>query len=162
MGGEGRRTACGALAVILLAACSGGSSGGARPSPPADGTGAHPVQARCRHATPIDRTRGNELHGTTRNGELWGIAMGEHVPPRVGDRLKIVWRMTGHGDVRVTTTRPDGTTARLTFGPDPHGASTYTRPGDEWGTGFHFDEAGCWTIHLARADTSGSVWLEIS
>jgi hypothetical protein len=50
----------------------------------------------------------------------------------------------------------------LVFGPERHSASSYHRPGDEWGTGFRFETAGCWHIHLARTDTSGDVWLEVA
>ena len=50
----------------------------------------------------------------------------------------------------------------LTFGPEPHGGSSYQRPGEEWGTGFSFDAAGCWRIHLERSVGSGDVWLAIA
>jgi hypothetical protein len=76
--------------------------------------------------------------------------------------LKIVWRMTGTGPLSVTFRAPDGERHRLTFGPEQHGASSWDRPGDEWGTGFKFTSAGCWHIHLARTDASGDVWLDVS
>ena len=41
----------------------------------------------------------------------------------------------------------------------PHSGSTYDRPGDEWGTGFLFDEPGCWHIHLQRTVRAGDVWM---
>jgi hypothetical protein len=49
----------------------------------------------------------------------------------------------------------------LIFGPEAHLASSYHRPGDEWGTGFEFDASGCWHIHLARRDASGDVWFTV-
>jgi hypothetical protein len=143
------------LAVAVLGACTGGTDDHAVPT-----TG--PVPRQCRNPTGIDTAHGNELHGTSADGELWGIAMGPHLPPRVGDPLKIVWRMSGHGALHVTVRRPDGSAARLTFGPDRHDRSTYHRPGDEWGTGFRFDQRGCWRIRLTRADTSGTVRLEVA
>lgn len=86
----------------------------------------------------------------------------DRVPLHVGDELKIVWRMTGSGPLRVAFAAPDGTRHPLTFGPEAHFAgSTYHRPGDEWGTGFRFDARGCWHIHLSRNDTSGDVWLDV-
>jgi hypothetical protein len=104
----------------------------------------------------------NEIRGTSRDASLWGLAVGPgRVPPRVGDELKIVWRMTGTGPLRVTFRAPDGTVRPLVFGPEAHSASTFDRPGDEWGSGFRFSTAGCWHIHFARADTSGDVWLDV-
>ena len=74
-------------------------------------------------------------------------------------QTKIVWRMVGSGDLTLVAIAPDGT--RL--GPDwldPHSlSSTWTRPGDEWGSGFTFTETGCWDIHAARQGLSGDVWL---
>jgi hypothetical protein len=105
----------------------------------------------------------HEIRGTSSNGQLWGLALGPgHVPPRAGDELKIVWRMTGTGPMHVTFSAPDGTRRALVFGPVAHtGGSSYQRPGDEWGTEFRFSSSGCWHIHLTRADTSGDVWLSI-
>jgi hypothetical protein len=102
----------------------------------------------------------NEIHGTSANGELWGLAFG-HVPPRVGEELKIVWRMTGTGPLHVVFTAPDGSRQPLVFGPEAHPGSTYRRPGDEWGTGFRFTVGGCWHIHLSRMDTSGDILLDV-
>ena len=105
----------------------------------------------------------NELRGASSNGELWGLVLGpDQVPPHIGDELKIVWRMTGSGPLRVAFAAPDGSSHPLVFGPEAHAAgSSYHRPGDEWGTGFRFDASGCWHIHLSRNDTSGDVWLEV-
>ena len=106
----------------------------------------------------------NEVHGTSATGQVWGLALGPgHVPPRAGDELKIVWRMTGTGPLTVVFTAPDGGRQPLVFGPEAHGAvSTYQRPGDEWGTGFRFTTSGCWHVHLIRDDTAGDVWLNVA
>ena len=72
-----------------------------------------------------------------------------------------MWRVTGHGPLRVVFTAPDGRRRPLVFGPEQHSASTYHRPGDEWGTGFRFTTGGCWRIHLARDDTAGDVWIDV-
>ena len=69
-----------------------------------------------------DRAR-NEIHGTSANGQLWGLALGPgRVPPRAGDELKIVWRMTGTGPLHVVFTAPDGSHEPLVFGPEAHAA----------------------------------------
>ena len=104
----------------------------------------------------------NEIRGVSSDAQLWGLALGPgHVPPRVGDELKIVWRMTGIGPLHVTFTAPTGRAQPLLFGPEAHSASSYHRPGDEWGTGFRFTTHGCWHIHFARNDTSADVWLNV-
>jgi hypothetical protein len=105
----------------------------------------------------------NEIRGTSHDASLWGLALGPgRVPPRAGDELKIVWRMTGNGPLRVTFRAPDESITPLEFGPEPHAASSFDHPGDEWGTGFRFTSPGCWHIHLARTDTSGDVWLDVA
>jgi hypothetical protein len=106
----------------------------------------------------------NEIRGASHDATIWGLALGPgHIPPRAGDELKIVWRITGTGPLHVTIAAPDGTTRPLVFGPEPHtGASTYHRPGDEWGTGIRFDTTGCWHLHLARANATGDVWLDVT
>jgi hypothetical protein len=104
----------------------------------------------------------NEIRGVSSDAQLWGLALGPgHVPPRVGEELKIVWRMTGTGPLRVSLTGPTGHARPLVFGPEAHSASSYHRPGDEWGTGFRFTTHGCWHIHFARNDTSADVWLNV-
>ncbi|MGW0804879.1 hypothetical protein [Nonomuraea sp. NPDC002799] len=84
--------------------------------------------------------------------------MGKPPLPR-GKEVKIVWRMTGEGPLRVTGTLPDGTSAKLVWGPEEHGGSNWERPGQEWGTGFVFPKRGCWKIELTRTRGSGHVWL---
>ena len=69
--------------------------------------------------------------------------------------------MTGRGPLRVAFTAPDGRRRALVFGPEAHPASSYVRPGDEWGTEFRFAVPGCWHIHFARTDTAADVWLDV-
>jgi hypothetical protein len=94
-------------------------------------------------------------------GTIWALAQG-HVPPAVGDSLKVVWRVTGSGPLRVTFTSPSGKPKSLEFGPEPHLASTFRHPGDEWGTGFGFDAPGCWKIRVAREGARATVRLSVS
>ncbi len=102
------------------------------------------------------------MRGVGTDAQLWGLALGPgHVPPRVGDELKVVWRMTGAGPLRISFTSPAGTRQPLVFGPEAHAASNYHRPGDEWGTGFRFTTAGCWHIHFARTTGAADVWLKV-
>jgi hypothetical protein len=119
----------------------------------------------CDAATPIGtgpESDGPEVQGIGTDATLYGLVFLTHpAPVRDGDELKIVWRMTGQGDLTVTSTSPTGAAGVLTFGPEPHTGSSYNRPGDEWGTGFLFDEPGCWQIHLQRTVGSADVWIDV-
>jgi hypothetical protein len=84
------------------------------------------------------------------------------LPLRVGEQIKIVWRMTGRGPLVATARSPSGAPTPLTFGPAEHLSSSYQRPGDEWGTGYLFPHPGCWHLHFARDDTQADVWFEIA
>lgn len=114
----------------------------------------------CDAATPIVD---NEVIGVATDATIYGLLFPTGpLPIRAGDELKIVWRMTGAGDLSVTYQAPDGSPVTLTFGPEAHSGSSYDRPGDEWGTGFKFDEPGCWHIHLERTEGSGDVWIAVA
>lgn len=79
----------------------------------------------------------------------------------VGKDFKIVFRLTGSGDARFSAHGPDGQTLAPVWGPEPHGGSTWTRPGDEWGLGFRFPTSGCWRLHAERTGAAGDVWVII-
>ncbi|MDG4821082.1 hypothetical protein O7635_04335 [Asanoa sp. WMMD1127] len=123
------------LAGLLLAAA--GCSGDRDAAPPP--TCSSPVHS--------------ELQGT---GSLWALFFprpGQTAPVVAGEETKIVWKIGGTGDFTIAATGPDGATAELVWGPTGHGASTWERPGTEYGTGFLFPRAGCWTVTAER--TSG-------
>jgi hypothetical protein len=71
--------------------------------------------------------------------------------------VKIVWRVTGSGGLQL-----GGRTHPLQWGPDAHGSSTYTRPGEEWGAGYLFTQPGCWTLRAIRGTASATVRLNIA
>ena len=103
-----------------------------------------------------------EVHGTGRDIQMWGLIMtGTPGPVRVHEDVKIVWRITGGGGLRLTVRDPEGRPRRLRWGPDLHTGSDYTRPGDEWGAGYRFAEPGCWTLRARRGAASASVWLKV-
>jgi hypothetical protein len=101
------------------------------------------------------------VHVPSAHGSVWALVQGQ-VPAKVGHSLKVVWRVTGSGPLHVTFTSPSGRPKTLDFGPDPHGASTFRHPGDEWGTGFGFDAPGCWKIRVARAGARATVGITVS
>lgn len=106
---------------------------------------------------------GSEIKGTTSEGvSLYGIGGGKHgFPIRVGEDVKIVWRMTGEGDLKVTATAPDGSYLAPVHDPQYHTGSNYERPGSEWGVFYKFNVPGCWNLHFTRGDSQGDVWLEV-
>lgn len=177
----GRLAIVAGLALLAATACTnsnrahepvaaGTSTSIVTPSPPptAAATAAAPsigpLGARgCRPASPV-RTAANslpEVQGTATAGQLWGLLF--HTGAfRVGDEVKIVWRMTGRGDLHLTATAAAGVRKPLAWGPEPHSGSNYHRPGDEWGAGYRFTQSGCWNLHAARDDTAADVWLWVT
>jgi hypothetical protein len=103
-----------------------------------------------------------EVRGIAEDAELWGLLFTSEPPLQRGKELKIVWRMTGEGPLKVTAAREDGTPARIAWGPEEHGGSTWKRPGQEWGTGIVFPEPGCWQVRLTRTHGTGHVWLAVA
>jgi hypothetical protein len=85
------------------------------------------------------------------------------LPLRSSDHVvKVVWRMTGKGDLAIDIQSPLGSHETPTWGPEPHSSSSYDRPGDEWGTGIVFSDPGCWKLDFARSvQGSATVWLEV-
>jgi hypothetical protein len=156
-----------AVVVTAMAApvgCSGASGDRPIADPLATTTAPSSSVDRCDVATPIDadNPRGPEVAGDATDATLYGLLFTEGpLPIHVGEEVKIVWRMTGQGDVSIRFVDPAGRDRPLVFGPEPHGGSNYDRPGDEWGSGFLFDRVGCWQIHLERQVGVGDVWIDV-
>ncbi|MGI5155653.1 hypothetical protein [Microbispora sp. CA-102843] len=162
-----RHTAVGLCGLVLVAGCAGtgtpgtGTGTGAGTSlPSASAPASAPSQKPCERMPGATADALSEVRGTGQGAEVWGLVFAP-VPFAVGREVKIVWRMTGEGPLRVTAALPDGTAARLAWGPEEHGGSTWHRPGQEWGTGFVFPKPGCWEIRLTRDRGSGTVWLPV-
>ena len=101
----------------------------------------------------------NEIRGTTSNEiELYALLFAK-APIRAHDEVKIVWRITAGGPV-VSAISPTGRLAKITFGPESHLTSSFSRPGDEWGIGYIFDEPGCWHLRF-RSDDRANIWLMV-
>jgi hypothetical protein len=164
-----RRAPLACVAAALVAGCSGNVRGQTpagsvaavgSSAPTSDPASTVAVATTCDSSTPIVHS---EVQGVSADATVYGLLFLTHRPPiRVGDEVKIVWRMTGKGALSVTSESPTAGPGVLTFGPEPHGGSSYSRPGDEWGTGFLFDQPGCWHIHLQRTLGSGEVWFDVA
>jgi hypothetical protein len=104
------------------------------------------------------------VRGTGHGLQAWGLIFSRkrYPPLRAGQELKIVWRVTGSGPLRLAVSDPGGAERALVWGPEPHGGSTYRRPGDEWGAGYRLDRPGCWRLRLARGAATADVWLRVT
>lgn len=161
------------VCMLLLAACTPSHRPHARPSTRATshshvatGTSRGVLgQPGCDPPSPIDQWHGlPEVEGTSDQIRMWGLIMvqGARYQVHVNEDVKIVWRITGSGGLQLVTLDPNGRTHPLQWGPDPHGGSTYTRAGEEWGAGYRFTQPGCWTLRAIRGTASASVWLQIA
>jgi len=139
------------LALLALAGC--GSS--PTPSRPAM-TG---PAASCADPSPIAvGSRGPEITGRGRGAQLHGLIMVPRYPIAAGrSTVKIVWRMTGRGPLELAAYDANGRRQRLAWGPEEHGGGNYRRPGDEWGSGYHFRRPGCYR----RTVGSAEAWLRV-
>lgn len=102
-----------------------------------------------------------EIQGRSDTQTLWALLFPYHLPVWSDEDLKIVWRMTGTGKFSVMAQHTDGTLIQPIWGPESHVDSTWKRPGSEWGTGFHFPQAGCWRILVQLGKDTGEVDLLI-
>jgi hypothetical protein len=86
---------------------------------------------------------------------------GEPIEIPVDTEIKIVWRVTGDGDLAIEALGPGDTSINPDWGPAVHGGSNWERPGDEWGTGWTFPEVGCWTFEVHRGDSTAQLSVDI-
>jgi hypothetical protein len=128
---------------------------------PSATTFAPPGEPGCAPPSPANRGS-HEVRGS---GGLWAQAGVTALHAAVldgvlGKQTKIVWKMSGSGDLSLVATAPDGSLVTPDW-LDVHGRSTWTRPGDEWGSGFTFTQSGCWNVHAERGGATGDVWLVV-
>jgi len=115
--------------------------------------GCHPV----RPTSPPPPNGLVEVRGIAPAGQLWALVF-DRVPVSLGRKVKIAWRMTGAGSLRLLALGEHEQVVR----PHDlirHGGSNWQRPGDEWGGFFVFPSAGCWDIRARRGSVTGDVWL---
>ena len=103
-----------------------------------------------------------EIKGTMKDGELWALVFAD-VPLFVKHETKIVWHMTSSpagGDFHIIALGPGGEDVQPTW-LEPHGGSSWARPGGEWGTGFTLPHAGCWDFQATMGKLTGDVWMQV-
>ena len=160
------------LLIVLLAGCSSAAplvkKPTALPASPTSAPANTPGGPGCQPASPAIVPRGNEtsagvglpqVEGKAPGGQLWALIFNGW-PMQTGNQNKIVWRMTGSGNLELVAYGPDG---RMVHPADVtlHEGSSWQRPGDEWGSVFVFPSAGCWNIHATRENLAGDVWVMV-
>jgi hypothetical protein len=130
-------------------------------SPSQDPLAAAPLgKAGCRPVSPVATTSADFLETRLTPDGLDGWALLFEEPPwPPGKEVKVVWRVSGTGEIALIARGPDRMKVRPSFGPESHPASNYRRPGDEWGSGFILPSAGCWELTAKRADGSASLFV---
>jgi hypothetical protein len=169
--------------LALVAGCDGGGrADGAAPPARSSATGSSATGSSataastvgppgpdgrpgCRPPSPIGEGTGGgfpEVRATGAGLQAWGLMMGPGGGRvRTGQEVKIVWRVTGTGDLRLSMEDPAGRPKALSWGPESHGGSSYQRPGDEWGAAYRFTKAGCWRLKLSRGTAGADVWIQV-
>jgi hypothetical protein len=156
---------CLGVAVLLAAGCTAHSASSGPSTEPHTALSETPIASNPRCPTTFlhpGRTGFPEFEGaSTSSVTLYGLLFASYPVPARHD-TKIAWRMTGSGDVRFQALGPQGQHIAPAWGPEPHMSSTWTRPGDEWGTGFRFPVGGCWTIRVVRGDSEATAQLFVA
>lgn len=162
---------CACAIGLLLSACATATDvvpARSAQTPPPVNLGTAQLGARgCHPPSPVAQSDlgGWEARGTTSGSDttqVWALLMPTgSLPVRAHESVKIVWKMTGSGSLRLVGIGPDGMSLAPMAGPQQHGSSNWARPGDEWGSQFLFPTAGCWDLHATRGEASGDIWLEV-
>lgn len=117
----------------------------------------------CHPPSPLDKSNLGfpEAQATTQAMDLWALFLGGL--PLVKRDAKIIWRLgPSFGDpIHIVGLGPHGQEIQPLF-LERHGGSNWTRPGEEYGTGFYFPVAGCWDLHVTDGSAVGDVWLIVS
>jgi hypothetical protein len=120
------------------------------------------TQPACQPSvTQTSNTSFPEIRGTMKtDGELWALLFFNEAHAKQDE--KIVWRISGTGgNLTILARNEAGKVISPVWGPEYHGSSNWDRPGDEWGTGFNFPEAGCWTLTVTYGPTIGEISLDV-
>jgi hypothetical protein len=164
----GRIWLLGLVCALTIAACDGtpsppssqSSSGSGQPSASSEPVPTSTCPPTARLGAPNEALP--ERQGAGDGATLWALFFPTEPVLTAGKEIKVAWRMTGSGGFAIRATGPDGRVAKPDWGPEPHGGSTWHRPGDEWGTGWTFPVAGCWTVSVKRTSGSGYLVLRVA
>ena len=154
--------------VALLTACDpgvplsddplAGASTGIVPLP--DNVG----PADCRPVSPVHELPdgASEVEGAAdgpRGSLLARIEAGTPAPRGVA--FRIVWRVPGSSQLRLTALGPGGEQVEATL-VAPTSAPGWLRPGDAWTSTFLLPSSGCWRVNALRGQFHGDIWFEVA
>lgn len=117
----------------------------------------------CDPPTPTELSASGflEARGTGVGRAAWALLWVE--PPwRSNQEVKVVWRMSGGGDLRIVAHGPADEVIEPSQGPTRHSGSNWNRPGAEWGTFFALPTPGCWTLAASNGDFTSRVFLIVT
>jgi hypothetical protein len=133
-----------------------GASQGADPLP--DNVG--PSDCRPVSATRTLPDGAMEIEGAAEGDDqatLWARLPDGTAPS--GVEFRIVWRIPGSSQLRLTALGPDGEQVDPTQ-VAPTSAPGWIRPGDAWTSTFHLPSPGCWRVNAQRGRIHGDVWFK--
>jgi hypothetical protein len=104
----------------------------------------------------------NARQGSGRGVEMWVLIFNTEAEIHAKKELKVVVRFTGPEDTVITAIGPSGSVVTPVWGPEYHGGSNFEHPGSEFGTGWVFPAAGCWTLHAVNSDGVGELTLRVA
>jgi hypothetical protein len=131
---------------------------------PIGAPGCAPASPRNQHGTGFEAT---EVFGTSAGAQYWALSAAQPVSDEatlsdvVGKTTKIIFKMTSGVPRVFYAVAPDGSRVEPAWGPSPHLASNWDRPGAEWGAGFVFAAPGCWEIHAGAPPAVGDIWISV-
>jgi hypothetical protein len=154
------------VCCVLLAGCTADrprtTRSTAAPVASASPAATPAASATCPATADIRANAGGvtERQGVGQGATLWALFFAQKAV--AGQEIKIAWRMTGSGDLTIAAAGPRGAAAKPSWGPEAHGGSSFQRPGDEWGTGWVFPTAGCWTVNATRAQGTAKLVIRVA
>ncbi len=145
------------VALLSIAACSSSSSsnGSAACEPSL-------TELNSLVGTEVRAVGSDEVEGWALLFNSWELTPGEPLTIPKDKEVKVVWRLSGEGDLSFRAIGPKGDVENLVWGPELHGRSNWERPGEEWGTGWLLPTAGCWTLEVARGAAILSISAEVT
>ncbi len=152
------------LSGFAFTACSSATS--PTPAPrhvAAVPTAPQPGGPDCHPPSPQDISNlGLEVQGTTPGMDLWILFLGGKSLPHTGLNVKILWKLGMSFDepVQFVALGPNGQRLHPSF-LQRQFASSWHRPGAEWGTNFAFPSSGCWDMHVTGGNSVGDVYVVI-
>ena len=146
----------------LRADCSGATKRSRGVSPPAPrrpevvATPAETITP-CTDGLVVAQRSAAEVQAQGTGTDVWAL-----VTPLIPGSAssKVVWKVrSGSSLPKLKVFDPAGRVVPLSFGPDLHGASTWTRLGDEYGSGWERTGPGCWTVVLSQDGVEAALHL---